>query len=97
MNTSKPHENVGVVWYTEEEWGKMKNLCADKDHFEETYEEWAAMATRALADMKKAGLMGKKVFVGADEFKNWCAAYSLPLTASSRSEYVLEKSVGAER
>lgn len=97
MNISKPHETVGIVWYTKEEWGKMKDICTDKERFEDTYEAWEAMVNRTIADMKKEGLICKKIFVDSEEFLSWCKSSSNPLDASSRSRFIVEKEMGAER
>ena len=97
MSNPKSFENVGVVWYTKDEWGKMKDICIDKERFEETYEDWEAMVARTVAEMKKAGLKAIKVYVTADEFRDWCAHYSYPMDASSRSRFIVEKEMGAER
>ena len=32
---------TGVAWYTEEEWGRVKNSATDPERFEPTYAEWA--------------------------------------------------------
>jgi|GEM_PF-3314195 len=32
--------NTALVWYTKEEWEKMKKICEDPEVFEDSYEEW---------------------------------------------------------
>lgn len=42
---------MGVVWYTEEDWGLVKAAATDPERFEQTYAEWVAMVTKAIADL----------------------------------------------
>lgn len=88
----KPKENIntGIVWYTEVEWEKMKKISIDSERLENTFKEWEEMALKTLADMKATGIVGKKVFIKAEEFLIWCKIHSLPVDASSRSRYVSE-------
>ncbi|MBI3124349.1 MAG: hypothetical protein HYZ10_08085 [Ignavibacteriales bacterium] len=90
MKQKEEHYNIGVVWYTEEEWSKIKSISSDSEIFEDSYKEWEEMALETLVDMKVTGIIGTKVFIKSDEFIVWCKIHSLPLDASSRSRYVSE-------
>ena len=90
MNDPKRVENIGIVWYTVEEWGKMKDISSDSERLEDSFTEWESMAQKILNDMKAAGIVGTKVFVKAEEFFVWCKIHSLPADAASRSRYVSE-------
>ena len=81
---------AAVVWYTEQEWARVKAAAQDPEVFENTYAEWMAMATDALADIRKAGVVPVKVNLVADELFAWCLAHGRPVNASARSEFVLE-------
>lgn len=96
MNIAKSFETVNVCWYKKEEWKKMKSVCADSYKLEDTFEEWEQMVTNTLHEMKKAGLIGKKVYINTDDFVAWCAIYNLPLDAASRSRFILEQSPAFE-
>ena len=82
---------VGVTWYTEENWSKVKAAATDPERFEETYAEWDAMAIEAVADLKKAGVNTVKFFVIPNELFPWCLLHSKPNNAASRAEFVAEK------
>ena len=58
---------VGVTWYTEENWNKVKAAATDPERFEETYAEWSAMAHEAVADLKKTGVNAVKVLIISNE------------------------------
>jgi len=84
------HSNIGIVWYTEKEWEKMKKISSDSERLEDSFKEWEEIAQKTLSDMKVNEIVGEKVFVKADEFFIWCKIHSLPMDASSRSRYVSE-------
>lgn len=51
---------IGVGWYTEQEWAKVKAAAVAPDKFEATYAEWIQMAERTLLDLRATGLMADK-------------------------------------
>lgn len=81
---------IGIAWYEEEEWKKMKAASADSEIFEDSFKEWEEMATKTLVEIKANGIAVTKVFIKTDEFIDWCKIHSLPLDAASRSKYVSE-------
>jgi hypothetical protein len=82
---------IGVTWYTEENWSKVKAVATDPDRFEETYAEWSAMAIEAVADLRKTGVNIVKVLIVPSELLPWCLAHNKPNNAASRAEFVSEK------
>ena len=90
MKKQEDSQNIGIVWYTEVEWERMKNISIDSERLEKSFKEWKEMALKTLADMKATGIIGTKVFIKAEEFFIWCKIHSVPVDASSRSRYVSE-------
>ena len=90
MKPRNQHSNIGIVWYTEKEWEKMKEISSDSERLEDSFKEWEEIAQKTLSDIKVNEIVGEKVFVKADEFFIWCKIHSLPMDASSRSRYVSE-------
>ena len=82
---------VGVAWYTEEDWARVKAAATDSERFEATYAEWDSMALKALADIRKTGVNATKFFVSSDELLSWCLLCDMPNNAGSRAEFVSEK------
>lgn len=83
-------QNIGLVWYSEDEWKKMKHISVDSDRLENSFKEWEEMAQKIFDNMKATGIVGTKVFIKAGEFFVWCKIHSLPVDAASRSKYVSE-------
>jgi len=82
---------VGVTWYTEENWARVKSAATDSERFEATYTEWSAMAGKALADIRKGGVNAVKFFINSDDLLSWCRLHNKPNNAESHSEFVAEK------
>jgi len=91
--------SIAVCWYTPDEWALVKAVAADPEVFENSFQEWEAMAADALRDLRNAGATPYKVLVFADELQAWCLAHGKPLRADARAEFVAEKAragAGAE-
>ena len=87
---------VGVVWYQEADWPRLRALFADADKLPDTYAEWLASAEDLLAQLKRAGIDGERVPLDPDVFSAWCVARGLAPDAQARSRYASEV-VAAER
>ena len=81
---------IGVGWYTEENWTRIKATAVDPERFESTFGEWTAMAEGALADLK-GSLYPTRVHIDADEFASWCAEHGKENSAATRAEFVSGK------
>lgn len=89
--TPTPGLAVGVGWYTEEEWVKVKAAAVDAERFEATYSEWVQMADESLANLHATGISAEKVYVDADALLAWCLAHNKPNDGASRAEFVSEQ------
>lgn len=85
----------GVVWYSEENWGKVKASAVDPERFEASYAEWLLMANDAFQKFADHGMKAEKVRVDSDALLAWCLAHVKKNDASARSEYVAELQSGA--
>jgi hypothetical protein len=83
--------HVGVGWYVEEEWAKVKAAAADPERFEEAYAEWVQVAESALAELRAAGVNAEKCYIVAEELLAWCIAHGKPNDGASRAEFVAEQ------
>jgi hypothetical protein len=86
----REQRRLGVCWYTEDAWSRIKAEAVDPERFEATYAEWVIMADAALDDLVKTGLRPVKVLVEANAFKAWCVAHNKPNDAASRAAFVAE-------
>jgi hypothetical protein len=84
---------VGVAWYTEEQWEKVKAASVDSERFEESYAAWVEMAEDAIRKMQVAGIFPIRVQVVAEELLAWCLAHNKKNSAASRAQFVSELGV----
>ena len=82
---------LGVARYRQEQWERLLEISGDRDGLEETYEEWLRNAERMLREMRKAGMVAKRVDVDVDELLLWCQEHSRPVDIGSRAQYVAKK------
>lgn len=82
---------VGVGWYTETEWARVKAAAVDTERFEETYAEWVQMAEQALVELQATGIVAERSYIKANELLAWCLAHNKPNDGASRAEFVAEQ------
>ena len=82
---------VGVGWYTAENWLRVKDAAADAEIFEATFEEWEIMAEETLKTMRNAGILPLKVEIDAEELLAWCQAHRKPNDGGARAQFVAQK------
>ena len=79
---------VGVCWYTEENWTKVKAAASDPDRFEDTYQEWTDMGEKPLQELLIAGVKAGKFSINSEDLLAWCFAHDRANNAASRAEFV---------
>ena len=93
LRAKKRNQSIvaGVTWYTEETWTQLKVSATDPEHFEESFQEWQAMAISALSDLRNSGVRAVEFHIIPQEFFAWCALNSKADNAASRAEFVSGK------
>ncbi len=82
---------TGIAWYRREQWQRLRQISADVEFLEETYEEWLKEATKALGELEKAGVSVTKVDVDVEELLKWCKDQGIAVDGGSRSRFVADK------
>lgn len=82
---------VGVTWYTEETWARVKATAVDPECFEDSFAQWKAMAVAARRNFQRSGVLALECLIEPDEFAAWCAQHQQENNSTSRGEYVSEK------
>ncbi len=93
MTPSKPDYGlraVGVVWYREADWPRLRVQLADADKLPDTYTEWLASAEGLLAQLRRDRIPAERVPLDPDTFSAWCATRGLAPDAQARSRYASE-------
>ena len=83
----KPEIVAGIAWFRADQWQLLRSLSTDADELEKTYEEWVAIAEKAVQDLARQGVFARKVDVDVNELQRWCSAQKRPLDSSARAQY----------
>jgi hypothetical protein len=82
---------VGLTWYTGETWAEVKATATDPECFEDTFEQWKAMAVSARREIQRSGVHALECLIVPEEFAAWCAQNDRQNNAAARAEYVSVK------
>lgn len=86
---------IGVTWYTEDTWARVKATATDPECFEESFEKWKAMAIKAQREFLRSGVRAIECQVVPEELAAWCAETGQENNATSRAEFVSAKLTAA--
>ena len=88
---SKPSMVLGIAWYREQDWPRLKRQFPDADELHESYAEWLASARAAMRTIRRSGTRAEPFMVDLDDFFGWCVIRGREPDAESRSEYIADK------
>jgi hypothetical protein len=81
---------MGIAWYRPDQWSLLRAIASDPHQLEPTYEEWVAMATKAMRDLAERGVHTVKVDVEVRKLAAWCEERHRPIDGASRATFVAE-------
>jgi hypothetical protein len=82
-----PEMRVGVAWYSESEWDKIRAIAADRDDLETTYLDWVRVFTKGMHTLAQAGVIAEPVAITAADLKAWCEKEGRGVDSAARSEF----------
>ncbi|MCF8094331.1 MAG: hypothetical protein K9J79_03125 [Desulfobacteraceae bacterium] len=87
----KKDHPIALAWYSREQWELLRQVAADADGMEETYEQWEDNAGNAYRILYRSGYVVETVDVDVPELLRWCKSRNRPLNSEARSDYIEEK------
>ena len=81
---------AGVGWYSSGQWQQLREVAADPERLEKTYQEWLVVADQACQKMEASGIAIVKVPVDVQGLIDWCRERNLPIDGKARARYVVE-------
>ncbi|MDB6033296.1 MAG: hypothetical protein JWM16_3634 [Verrucomicrobiales bacterium] len=82
---------VGVAWYRPEQYGLLLALSVDPEGMAKTYDEWLAAILRTMEDLRKRGVVARRVDVDVRILVAWCEERDRPLDGAARAEFAAER------
>jgi hypothetical protein len=86
----RPKEIVGLAWYSEQEWRRLRELADDVAALDDTYDDWLKQAERVIAELRSNGLVIVKVVLDVEAAAEWCASAGRPFNTAGRAAYAAE-------
>jgi hypothetical protein len=77
---------VGVAWYREADWPRVKELFPDADQLHDGYAEWLKFAEASAKRLARTGMTVEPVVIDIDDFLGWCLVQNRPRDAKARTE-----------
>jgi len=78
---------TGIAWYRRDQWGRLRELAADPDRLEESYDDWLVGAQKTLVQMAVSGVRAQRVDVDVDALVRWCRLEGRPMDSAARAAY----------
>lgn len=81
---------VGIAWYERDQYPRLREVSADPEVLEGTYDEWLATAERTTAQLRAEGIAATPVRVDVEELVEWCGRQGVPVDGSARAGFAAE-------
>jgi hypothetical protein len=85
--SSKGLATVGLAWFERDQWERLRDVAADPEILDDSYEEWLEGATQLAEKLKSEGVPIQPVTVFIDALVAWCDEQQLPVDSGARAKY----------
>ena len=79
---------VGIPWYSERSWKKMKEISDDQDNFHDSYQIWLAHADKSVVLLTNRGKPFERLNIDPTSYSWWCKNQSIQRDKKSRRMYI---------
>ena len=79
---------IGVPWFTREEWEKLLTVADDREDLPDRYEDWLHRTSEQFEFRVAHGHPLVKVHVRVEELVPWCRAERRRINAAARNAFV---------
>ena len=79
---------LGLAWYSREDWERLREIADDRDKPDDTYEDWERHALKMIHDLETVGRRVQKVPINIEALIAWCRERKCRIDMAARSEYV---------
>jgi len=69
---------TGIAWYRRDQWGRLRELAADPNKLEESYDDWLVGAQKTLVQIAVTGVRAQRVDVDVDGVGSKDAQWTVP-------------------
>lgn len=79
---------VGMVWYKEDQYDRIRESCEDGSNLPKTFAEWLSKANEGVEYFKSQGKTIRKVTLDIDEFLAFCRERNCKVDSKARNAFV---------
>jgi hypothetical protein len=79
---------LGLAWYSREDWERLREIADDRDKLDDTHEDWERQALKMIQDLEAVGRRVQKVPINIEALIAWCRERKCRIDMAARSEYV---------
>jgi len=83
-----PEGQLGLAWYTPAGWERLRELAADRDALDDSFEDWERGALAAIGELHAMGREVRKVPIDVEALAVWCGHHGRQLDSAARAAYV---------
>ena len=80
---------LGIAWYQENQWARLRDVSTDRDRLEPTFGEWLAVAQARYDALSKKETRVQKVHVDVEDMAAWCRQMGRTVDSEGRTAYVV--------
>ena len=89
QHNKKEHLSVvGIPWYSERSWKKMKEISADQENFHVSYQVWLAHADKSVVILTNREKPFERLQIDPTSYSWWCENQSIARDKESRRSYI---------
>ena len=83
---------LGIAWYREADWPRIKALFPNAGDLPDTYAEWLKTAEATVKRLNaRPDVTLEPVIIDLDDFLRWCMVHGHQPNSKARTQYVVEK------
>jgi hypothetical protein len=83
-----PEAQLGLAWYTRAGWERLRELAADRDALDDSFEDWESGALAAIGELHAMGREVRKVPIDVEALAVRCGHHGRQLDSAARAAYV---------
>jgi hypothetical protein len=81
-------KQLGLAWYSREDWERLHEIADDRDKLDDMYEDWERQALKMIHDLEAVGQRIRKVPIDIEALIAWCRERKCRIDMAARSEHV---------
>ncbi len=78
---------AAVAWYRRDQWERLRDVVADPEMLEDSYDAWVSFASRRMSELRREGVEPVRLFVEVKALEHWCRANGRDVDGAARAAY----------